>query len=734
MKRKEISLSRILALALLVLMFFTVSFGVLDNFKLNKTQSYLQDNGLFMGILTIGGHQLKVLQDDGTGTKKECTKISLGTDAITTDKQHDVLGVYIQNEDQGINAVECYVRWKFIATIDGVGEININEYCKTSSVDAFIDRNDNYFYYINSDYSMKTLPAGSSICLFDKMLFEGEYDSATKTYGSIIDKYFSGSNFKLTLVVEASNDEWEVPAPTARFVLNDGTQDIIVYSSLEFEENTTVPSPEITVDGVTTSYATIIEDGTTYYFEGWQRESGGLYKSGDTVLLQEYDVFNAVYSRSGNLISQATLNYTSNEDGTYTINSVNADLIEDGNLVIQNPSDDQLLTIIEDGAAQGNLTITQISAQNSSITEIGANAFRTCYNLKTVTLPDTVEKIGDYAFSGCTSLKNITFPANLKSIGTYAFNNSKIEELILPEGLEDIGTYTFVRNSVLKTVKIPTTLQALDSGAFAHCVALETVYIPATVTSINGYAFGGCVSLTNFIVDEANQNYSVDEPINGSPILYNKEKTTIVSYSSVSGVWTVPQYITKIGSWAVGHNPYITGVVLHSNVYSVCGFMGCPNLVSFTVAEGNSYHKEVTNSQKLYNASGNTMYAHPSASGDVVVDEAGVTIVSHDAYDFNNNITSIVFAGDVTMIRTACQDCRNLESVTIGANVRYITKGSFITYSAKFTSITFVNTDGWHVTTNSNYTGGTDISAELAEDSYATLIKYQTYYWYRVVA
>ena len=35
------------------------------------------------------------------------------------------------------------------------------------------------------------------------------------------------------------------------------------------------------------------------------------------------------------------------------------------------------------------------------VTAIGRNAFRECYNLKSVNIPNTITSIGDYAFSDC---------------------------------------------------------------------------------------------------------------------------------------------------------------------------------------------------------------------------------------------------------------------------------------------------------------------------------------------
>lgn len=82
-----------------------------------------------------------------------------------------------------------------------------------------------------------------------------------------------------------------------------------------------------------------------------------------------------------------------------------------------------------------------------TVTALADDCFRSCDQLTTVTLPDTLEVIGENCFSDCESLRGIK----------------------LPEGLRSIG-----------------------SGAFFSCGALEAVYVPSTVDAIGPDAFYGC--------------------------------------------------------------------------------------------------------------------------------------------------------------------------------------------------------------------------------------------------
>lgn len=74
------------------------------------------------------------------------------------------------------------------------------------------------------------------------------------------------------------------------------------------------------------------------------------------------------------------------------------------------------------------------------------SGFADCKNLKTITLPDSIEILGITAFSNCTALEVANLPANLKYIlapnygrGDHCFQNcSSLKELKIPESLTQI--------------------------------------------------------------------------------------------------------------------------------------------------------------------------------------------------------------------------------------------------------------------------------------------------------
>lgn len=118
----------------------------------------------------------------------------------------------------------------------------------------------------------------------------------------------------------------------------------------------------------------------------------------------------------------------------------------------------------------GSISCASILKMASSVTEIGANAFRENHALHTVQLPNSISYIGESAFNG-SALHNITIPQN--------------------SGLNTIYRETFANNTLLETVFIPSNVKYINDRAFYNCGMLESVtvnrhYPPTLGTDVFG--------------------------------------------------------------------------------------------------------------------------------------------------------------------------------------------------------------------------------------------------------
>ena len=147
-------------------------------------------------------------------------------------------------------------------------------------------------------------------------------------------------------------------------------------------------------------------------------------------------------------------------------------------------------------------------------THIDSYAFAWCYELTSVTIPNSVINIGDYAFYCCSSLTSVTIPNSVTSIGKYAFhccsslpviNNLLYADTYLvgavdrtrsnytiKDGTRWIGWYAFDDCNELTSITIPNSVISIGDYAFYHCSSLISVEIPNSVIHIGYCAFSHC--------------------------------------------------------------------------------------------------------------------------------------------------------------------------------------------------------------------------------------------------
>jgi len=156
--------------------------------------------------------------------------------------------------------------------------------------------------------------------------------------------------------------------------------------------------------------------------------------------------------------------------------------------------------------ADGNAVIPE------GVTDIGEKAFLRCAELKTVTIPASVECIMGTAFLFCPELTAIyVSPGNsfLSSADGALYHNQavllrcprgKSGPLEVPEGTRHIDVYAAWSCERLTEVRLPASLRRIDVGAFRGCAALTEVTIPAGVKHVGERAFSRCDRLEEVVI------------------------------------------------------------------------------------------------------------------------------------------------------------------------------------------------------------------------------------------
>ncbi len=268
--------------------------------------------------------------------------------------------------------------------------------------------------------------------------------------------------------------------------------------------------------------------------------------------------------------------------------------------------------------------------ENSKLLTLGSGSgfgpFARCYNLKTITLPQSVESINFGTFAGCTALESFNIPENTKRIvapleensggGGYGALLSLKEISVDPENetfrLDENGSlYTKDINGNSSLIAAPNkegmkTLKILPYKSFNILLyryvtnidkievadgvdgyttdengvlynadktkllkypagKTETEFmIPASVTSIDMYAFFGAENLRSFTVENGNTAFTVEDGV-----LYTADKTTIVAYP-------------------LGKTSKEFEFISTVNNFSLINFMFAKHIEKFSVADGNT--------------------------------------------------------------------------------------------------------------------------------------------------
>ena len=162
------------------------------------------------------------------------------------------------------------------------------------------------------------------------------------------------------------------------------------------------------------------------------------------------------------------------------------------------------------------------------------NAFEDSFLLENINFPSTIISIGNNAFSGCSSLKDFTLPPNVIAIGDYAFS---------------------------------------------QCFSLQKMTIPSSMRKIGSNPFIGC----DIKIINKSLNFVVIDNI-----IYNKDKTVLISYCSKQTFFQIPTSVKYIGKGAFASCDSIREVIIPSSVKAIedYAFKYCSSLQTVSINSG----------------------------------------------------------------------------------------------------------------------------------------------------
>ena len=282
----------------------------------------------------------------------------------------------------------------------------------------------------------------------------------------------------------------------------------------------------------------------------------------------------------------------------------------------------------------GDITIPETIRHNGityKVVGIGEDAFYECYDLKSISLPNSITYVSKQAFRLCKGLNSISLPDNITEIGERAFLDcDNICFLKLPNKLKIIRDGAFGGCKKIESITLPESLFEICRGAFYHCENVKSLFVPKNVQYIGYRAFRGCCSLQKISVDSLNTQYDSRNDCNAiiesnTNILVTGCMNTIIptdivsigesAFDGCSGLssidipksvkfidkgaftWSglksieIPNGVEEIGEFAFQSCNSMTSVIIPESVIKIdeVAFSGCDSLKAVTILGKDTY-------------------------------------------------------------------------------------------------------------------------------------------------
>ncbi len=164
------------------------------------------------------------------------------------------------------------------------------------------------------------------------------------------------------------------------------------------------------------------------------------------------------------------------------------------------------MTSIGGGVFGGNKNITSVSI-GKNVTFVGADAFKNCTNLRTVTFDETGTEpltVGSGMFWGCSKLHTVNLPSRMTAVPDRFLQGTAVTSVVIPDKAVSIGQYAFSTCTGLVSVTFGTResdgericdLTTIKANAFYNCKNISEISIPYSVVDIGNSVFYGCAAL-----------------------------------------------------------------------------------------------------------------------------------------------------------------------------------------------------------------------------------------------
>lgn len=306
------------------------------------------------------------------------------------------------------------------------------------------------------------------------------------------------------------------------------------------------------------------------------------------------------------------------------------------------------------------------SGKTYSVTGIDDNAFKSCWYLTSITIPNTVVSVGLQSFYFCSSLYTIHWGSSVQTIGASAFENcSSLTNIDIPNSVVSIGNHAFEYCTAVSSISIGNSVTTIGERAFSNCSSATTLTLGNSVSTIGDGAFSYCTGLISLTIG--------DSVVTIGEMAFN-------NCSSVTSL-IIGNSVETIGNDAFDGCSGITSVNIPSSVgyIGASAFYDCTNLTYTSYSGSISQWLNITfggtfSSPVIYSR---CLYINDTVVKSVVIPE-GVTKININTFCGMDSLCSVQFPSSLLAIdHYAFYECRGLSKIEIPSSVNSIGRCAF---------------------------------------------------------
>lgn len=375
------------------------------------------------------------------------------------------------------------------------------------------------------------------------------------------------------------------------------------------------------------------------------------------------------------------------------------------------------------GSYSGDVVIPETVVHNGveyAVTAIGYKAFRNCYNMTSIEIPNSIDSISSHAFSYCEKLQRVVIPNSVVTLYPCAFNSC----------------------TGLKSVVIGNSVRVIDEYCFQYCYQLTDVVIGSSVTYLAIKAFYDCPSL---------RNITCLAPVPPTMYAYYSFSDEAYTYATLSVPGASMQAYRNDENWgrfrsyqnltlAEHLSLDQTSLTLHDNESQQLTATVLPAGASQALMWTSSDESVATVSQSgLVSAvaAGHAVITATTTDGTDLSASCNVTVLQEQAESIQLNVTTAGLNEGATLQLTATvlpEYCVNKTVMWASNNPSVATvdsNGLVTTHSVGTATITAITTDGSNLSTTCTVTllpvgvkGDVNDDGRITIDDVTTLIDY----------